>query len=104
MNINNNIRKNYDRKEPPYDYLKYWRVIRYFVQRKYDLSVADLEVLLFLYSERYFSKDKFDEFDELLSWDVKRFDSLLTRGWITVLENVSAARARYMKFLLKEEK
>ena len=40
------------------DYLKYWRVIRYFVKAKYGLSTADLEVLLFLYSEKYFGKGK----------------------------------------------
>ena len=51
------------------DYLKYWRVIRYFVKRKYGLSQAELEMLLFLRTEQYFSKDDFDEFDELLSWD-----------------------------------
>tara|TARA_R110000764_G_scaffold8985_1_gene29378 strand:+ start:364 stop:795 length:432 start_codon:yes stop_codon:yes gene_type:complete len=66
------------------DYLKYWRVIRYFIKAKYGLSQADLDVLLFLYSEEYFSKDKFEEFDELLSWDVNRFDKLLRDGWIEV--------------------
>ncbi len=64
------------------DYLKYWRVIRYFVKAKYKLSQADLDIILFLYSEKYFDKGKFDEFDELLSWDVKRFNRLLKDGWI----------------------
>jgi hypothetical protein len=64
------------------DYLKYWRVIRYFVKAKYKLSQADLDIILFLYSEKYFDKEKFDEFDELLSWDVKRFNRLLKEGWI----------------------
>ena len=41
-------------------------------------------MLLFLYSEDYFSKDKFNEFDELLSWNVNRFDKLLRDGWIEV--------------------
>ena len=66
------------------DYLKYWRVIRYFFIKKYNLKQADIEVLLFLYSEKYFGKDKFDEFDNLLSWDVNRFDKLLRDGWIEV--------------------
>ena len=54
------------------DYLKFWRVIRYFYKIKYGLNQADLDMLLFLYSESYFSKDKFIEFDELLSWDEHR--------------------------------
>ena len=73
-----------ERKTPGNDYLKYWRVIRYFIKAKYGLTTADLDMLLFLYSEKYFSKDKFDEFNELLSWDVKRFDTLLRDGWIVV--------------------
>jgi len=84
MDINRIIDKSYTKKPPTNDYLKYWRVIRYFFKKKYDLSTADLEMLLFLYSERYFSKEKFLEFDELLSWDTKRFDRLLTKQWIAV--------------------
>ena len=66
------------------DYLKYWRVIRYYVKAKYNISTGELDMLLFLYSEDYFSKDKFNEFDELLSWNVNRFDKLLRDGWIEV--------------------
>ncbi len=64
------------------DYLKYWRVIRYYVKKKYDITQAELEMLLFLRSEKYFSKDNFDEFDELLSWDKNRFEKLRKEGWI----------------------
>ena len=66
------------------DYLKYWRVIRQFIKVKYSLSQGDLDMILFLHSEKYFSKDKFQEFDELLSWDEDRFDRLLRDGWIQV--------------------
>ena len=66
------------------DYLKYWRVIRQFIKVKYSLSQGDLDMILFLHSEKYFSKDKFEEFDELLSWDEDRFDRLLRDGWIQV--------------------
>ena len=66
------------------DCLKYWRVIRYFIKAKYGLTTADLDMLLFLYSEDIFSKEKFEEFDNLLSWDTDRFDRLLRDGWIEV--------------------
>jgi DNA-binding PadR family transcriptional regulator len=39
-------------------------------------------MLLFLRSEKYFSKDNFDEFDELLSWNKNRFEKLRKEGWI----------------------
>jgi len=70
--------------KPPQDYLKYWRVIRYFMKAKYNLKTGDLDVLLFLYSEKYFNKSKFYEFDELLSWSTKRFSNLMRDGWIVV--------------------
>jgi hypothetical protein len=66
------------------DYLKYWRVVRYFIKSKYGLTTADLDMLLFLNSEVYFSKSDFCEFDELLSWDKNRFENLRTNGWIEV--------------------
>jgi hypothetical protein len=66
------------------DCLKYWRVIRYFIKSKYGLTTPDLDMLLFLYSEDIFTKEKFKEFNELLSWDKDRFDRLLRDGWIEV--------------------
>ena len=72
-----------------HDYLKYWRVIRYFIKAKYNLTQADLDILFFLYSESYFSKVKFEEFDELLSWNINRFDNLLRDGWIEVFRKRS---------------
>ena len=67
-----------------YNYLKYWRVIRYWAKAKYGLTTPDLDMLFFLYSEEYFNKTRFKEFEEVMSWDVNRFYSLLKNGWISV--------------------
>ena len=67
-----------------HDCLKYWRVIRYFVKRKYGLSTADLDMLLFLYSEDIFSQKQFKEYNNLLSWDRHRFKRLLDNEWIEI--------------------
>ena len=64
------------------DYLKYWRVVRQYIKVKYNLTQADLEMLLFLNTEPYFTKDKFEEFDSIMSWEKKRFDRLNQEGWI----------------------
>ena len=64
------------------DYLKYWKVIRQYVKIKYGLNQADLDMILFLYSEAYFNKDKFDEFTRLVGWDSKRFKRMLRDGWL----------------------
>lgn len=69
-------------KNYPIDYLKYWKVIRQYYKTKHGLTQADLDMLLFLYSEPYFSKDKFQEFNNILTWDRHRFENLLRDGWI----------------------
>lgn len=71
------------------DYLKYWRVIRYFVRAKYNLTQADLELMLFLRSEGYFDKDTFHKFNELLSWNTSRFARLLKDDWIKIIRKRS---------------
>jgi len=68
--------------KPDYDYLKYWRAMRYYFKTKYNISTEDLDTLLFLYTERYFSKSKFREFAQILSWNKERFQRLLDEGWI----------------------
>lgn len=69
-------------KTPPNDYLKFWRVIRYYMKAKHGLSQADLDIILFLYSEGYFGQEQFDGFAELVSWEVGRFKRLQKDGWI----------------------
>lgn len=71
------------------DCLKYWKVIRQYVKARYELNQSDLDMLLFLYSEGYFGKDRFKEFAELVSWDRDRFERLRQNGWI---ENFRAGR------------
>lgn len=75
------------------DYLKYWRTVRHYVKVKYEIGTMELELLLFLYSEPYFTRDKFEEFNKLLSWDKQRFKKLLHDGWIESMRNVYIGRA-----------
>ena len=66
-------------------YLKYWKVVRYFIKSKYNLSQAELDMLLFLCDEEYFNKDKFIEFNNLLKFNSRRFEELHTKGWIETI-------------------
>jgi len=77
---------------PTHDYLKYWKVIRQYIKSRYKLTQADLDILLFLRTEDYFSKDKFEEFDRLLCWDNRRFNRLLKDGWIEVFRKRKGKR------------
>jgi hypothetical protein len=79
-------------KSTPDDYLKFWRVIRYYMIAKHKITQAEIEIILFLYSEKYFNKDRFDEFNELLSWDIGRFSRLLRDGWIQVFRKGGRGR------------
>jgi hypothetical protein len=79
-----NIRQRYDRRVPEFDFMKYWRAIRYWACRKYNLKTGDLDMLFFLYSEMYFDKEKFEEFNNLLPWNRNRLREMMDAGWIHV--------------------
>lgn len=66
------------------DYLKYYPVIKKFVKDNFKLSEATMGVLLFLYSEKYFNKAKFEEFNSILSFNDQRFNILLRDGYVHV--------------------
>lgn len=84
MKFTTPIRKTYTRTEVSSDYLKYWRVVRHWAIRTYGLSQPDLEMLLFLHSERLFKKSDFKEFECIFSWDTNRWNRLLKEGWVSL--------------------
>jgi|TARA_R110000803_G_scaffold113000_1_gene181434 hypothetical protein len=87
-----------DYKDRPeeYDYLKYYTVVHRYFRKKYELTREELDLILFLMSERIFNKRKFQEFNELLMWDRKRFDNMLDNGWISIFRAPSdGISARY---------
>jgi hypothetical protein len=88
-------------KSNQHDYLKYWRVIRQFVKIKYGLTQSDLDILLFLYSEKYFDRGKFEEFDSLLGWDKQRFENLRQADWIVVFRKRMGARKAIYQLSIK---
>lgn len=86
------------------DYLKYWKIIRQFMKAKYGLSQSDLDMLLFLYSEGYFSRDKFFEYNNILSWEVGRMTRLKNEGWIEVFRNPGVRVKALYKVSYKTER
>jgi len=71
-------------RERKYNFLKYWRIVRYYVKRKYELSETDLEMLLFLYDEGRFTSTDFKEYSNLMHWDRDRFWKMKERDFIGV--------------------
>ncbi len=84
MDVLTKKRKVYDRKEPKYDFMKYWRVVRSWAKAKHGLSTLDLDLLMFLYSEGLFSRKDFKEYDFMLSYDAKRLPHLIKQGWVHI--------------------
>jgi len=77
--------KIYDRKPGEYDFMKNWTIIRKWAIITYGLkSTADLEIIMFLYSERLFTRSQFTEHSNFLSWDKDRFNRLLREDWIYI--------------------
>ena len=73
----------YETRKVDDDYLKYYIIVKRYFTRKYNLSIGDLDMILFLYSEQYFSNKRFKEYEELVTWDRNRFYRLRDEGWIT---------------------
>ena len=84
MKILTKVRKIYERSEPKNDYLKYWKVVKQWAKVKYNLGPADIEMMLFLYSEGLFNQKQFEEYTEIMSWDKNRFHNLMKDKWIVV--------------------
>jgi hypothetical protein len=74
------------------DYLKYWKVIRTYFKVKHNLTQADIDMLLFLYSERYFNFTTFKEYEKLFTWDIERFEKLKKLGWIELFSTKQKGR------------
>lgn len=66
------------------NYLKYWKVIRQYYKTKFGLLQADLDVLLFMFSEKYFTRDRFKRYDKILTWDKVRFERMMRQGWFEI--------------------
>ena len=91
-------------KSNQHDYLKYWRVIRQFIKIKYGITQADLDMLLFLYSEKYFDRGKFEEFHSLLGWDKQRFEKLRQNEWIVVFRKRMGNRKAIYQLSIKSNR
>ena len=75
------------------DYLKYWRSIYYYTKRKHDLTSSDLDMILFLYSEPYFTMKTFLAFDRSLRLGRAKLKKLVEKGWVDIFKKTRGPRA-----------
>jgi len=78
--------------------LKYYRLVRRWACRTYDLKDADLELLIYLDCKEQFTRQDFIEGAYTYSWDKKRWERLRTGGWIDVWRQRNGTTIKYNIF------
>jgi hypothetical protein len=75
--------------------LKHYRIIRKWACKTCDLKDADLELLIYLDSIDFFTKDDFKKGTYSYSWDNRRWNRLLKQEWITVWRKRNRTTQKY---------
>jgi len=75
--------------------LKHYRLIRKWACRNYDLTDADLELLLYFDCMEFFTNQDYKIGTYAYSWDNKRWINLLKEGWIVVWRNRNHTTQKY---------
>jgi len=75
--------------------LKHYRIIRKWACKSYNLNDADLELLIYLDAIDLFTKDDFKKGTYSYSWDNRRWNRLLKKGWIVVWRERNRTTQKY---------
>jgi hypothetical protein len=75
--------------------LKHYRLIRRWACRNYNLTDADLELLIYFDCMDFFTKQDYKIGTYAYSWDNKRWNNLLKEGWIVVWRNRNHTTQKY---------
>jgi len=75
--------------------LKHYRLIRRWACRNYNLTDADLELLIYFDCMDFFTKQDYKIGTYAYSWDNKRWNNLLKEGWIVVWRNRNRTTQKY---------
>ena len=68
------------------------------------MQYGDLDILLFVYSEKYFTTADIKEFNKVLPWDKARMGRLIREGWFEVFRKHSGPSAQVYRITLKAER
>ena len=86
--------------------LKHYRIIRKWACKNNDLNDAELELLIYLDCIDYFTKKDFKMGVYSYSWNNRRWNKLLKKGWIIVWRNRNRTTQKYniytISFKLKQ--
>lgn len=84
--------------------MRYWRIIRYYYLKKYDISESDLDLLLYLYSEKYFKESDINIFSQTFKWDRYRLTKLKSKGFLDIHSHPHSNSPTIWKVTFKTKK
>ena len=74
---------------------KYYRLVRKWACKTYDLKDADLELLIYLDCKSRFTRNNFIDGSYTYSWDKNRWERLRKDGWIEVWRHRNRTTIKY---------
>ena len=74
---------------------KYYRLVRRWACKTYDLKDADLELLVYLDCKKLFTRNDFIDGTYTYSWDKNRWERLRRNGWIDVFKERNRTSSKY---------
>ena len=74
---------------------KYYRLVRKWACKNYDLNDADLELLIYFDCMDLFTREDFKIGTYSYSWDNRRWNRLLKEGWILVWRKHNRTTQKY---------
>ena len=75
--------------------LKYYRLVRRWACKTYDLKDADLELLIYLDCKDLFTRNDFINGTYTYSWDKDRWERLRRGNWIDVFKERNRTSSKY---------
>lgn len=72
----------HNRREPEFHFFQYWRVVRKYMYKRYNLKQNDLDMLFFLHPKGLFSIEDAKDFSDTYAWDKERWRKLMKEGYI----------------------
>ena len=78
--------------------LKYYRLVRKWACKTYDLKDADLELLIYLDCKGKFTRNDFIDGVYTYSWDKNRWERLRRDGWIEAWRHRNRTTIKYSIF------
>jgi ADP-heptose:LPS heptosyltransferase len=78
--------------------LKYYRIIRRWACKQYEIKDADLELLIYLDCKGLFKRDDFINGVFTYTWDKHRWERLRSNGWIDVWKERNRKDSKYAMY------